>query len=254
MKNCFFLLCFCVNYILSGGCSDEPMTAEDIVAKSYNRHGGKALSDWETMVIKGEVFKAWGQDTMHGEYLSYSQKPGKIRFEKDFTKFSHSPVFYTDIYNQGESWRMLNLNTYSNNLIGRLAKRQFDGCDGIAFYRAHADTLIMHPEGLATYVLDGDTVQTPAYIITTVIGEDSTTLYFDKKSYFLIQEEFKMAPVSPFRRVYTDFKRFGRVVLAERRIEFEPGSMGSSGVRYFIKSVEYNVPVDSALFEEFRPE
>ncbi|MFH1941077.1 MAG: hypothetical protein ABIL68_03155 [bacterium] len=253
MRRILIFFGFCIAIAVLVGCSYEPRTAEEIVEQAYEKHGGKVLTDWETMVCKGEVYQIWGLDTLHGEYVSYAQKPGKIRYDRDFTKFKHSPAFYVDVYNEGNGWRMVNLNIYTNRTVVGMNKRQFDACEGIAYYLNHADTLIHQLDGVAAYVLDGDTTRIPARVVTAVVGEDTTTLYFDKKRHYFIQEEFRMGASPLFRKVFTDFKKFGSVFLPGKRIEFEPGGMALQGIRYLITSVEYDVPIDSTLFQEFGP-
>jgi len=247
----------CLLLIISTGHVQQRLTADEIVGKSLKAHGGEALSGWETMVCKGDVSMFYYGSYFRGEFKSFAQKPDKIRVERNMTKFQPGmPWDYTYIYNGEAGWTFINLVPQYNPVIGLINKRYIEPCFGISYYKNNSDKLILKPEGTAVYVLDGDTVKTPAHIVSAVIESDTTKLYFDKNNFHLIQEDYRItyAPGRsfPLKRVYKDFKKFGDVIFAALRIEYSPGQSSSRGVKFVTKSIDCNVKFDPALFDELK--
>ena len=95
--NIFFIVCIYVTFF--AGCSQPDLEdPQEIIARSLKKHGSEALANWETMVIKGEVFQDDVGHTFRGEYLQYAQKPDKLRIDRNLTKFERGRLFYTYIY------------------------------------------------------------------------------------------------------------------------------------------------------------
>ncbi len=251
MKKILLLLCLCVYAISSSGCSKPPETARDIIERSYEKHGGEALANWETMVVKGDVYMADGK-IFRGEYLAFAQKPGKFRMERDLTKYERGRLFYTDIYNDGVGWTSRNLMPQYHNAYAKINKRRLDQCEGIAYFYNNADTLILQPEKKVKCVVKEDTTEIPAYVVTAIIEDDTTNLCFDKKSLYLIQEEYKVFR-SILTRVSTNHKKFGKVVFPGNVSEIQHGRRGDNETKFEFKTIEYNIPVDPELFEEDKP-
>lgn len=233
----FFIICFLM--VMTAGYSQQPMSPEEIMARSVARHGGDALTDWKTMVIKGEVNQPDGNIRFRGEYLLYAQKPDKLRVERDLTKFERGRFFLSYIYNNGQGWILRNLIPSYRKEYAKLLKRWLDSCDGIAYFANSADTLTLKLE---------ETVNgKQAYVITAVIGDDTTTLYIDKESFYLIQEEYDNV-----KRLYSEFKKFGNTVHATHIDEITTGRR-TMEINFIYNTIEYNVPIDQELFEEDKP-
>lgn len=233
----FIVFLFIIN---TAGCSQEPTTAGDIIAKSVERHGGEALTDWETMVIEGEVNQRDNRLRFRGEYLLFARKPDKLRIERDLTKYERGRYFFTYIYNNGVGWSIRNLIPSYSGRYAEQYKRWLDKCDGIAYYAQNAEALILKPE---------ETVNgKPAYVITAAVGNDSTNLYIDKKSFYLVQETY-----GSVKRVFSDFKKFGKTVHAARIDEITTSRRSANEDNFIYYSIEYNVPIDPLLFEEDMP-
>ncbi|MFC1725368.1 hypothetical protein ACFL4T_07050 [candidate division KSB1 bacterium] len=230
------------------------LSADEIIERSYQAHGGDALTKWKTLQVKGEVYMfTGGEKPSRGEYLSYVQKPDKFRRDRNLTKYEPNPWDYTDIYNSGQGWTTINLIPNHHPVFGMIIKRMLDSWNGAANYRTNADSLILQQESTASYVLDGDSVSVPAYVIKAKIKNEETVLYFDKNSFYLIQEEFKVYSYQ-FKKVYLDFRKYGDVVFAGKRIEFSPGQASSRGIRYLNDEIIFDAPIDESKFNEFKPE
>ncbi len=233
VKNSFVSALF---ILLMTRCSQAPQTADEILARSVASHGGEALSRWSTLTIKGTVVMADGIDFDAG-YLLFAEKPGKLRVERDLTA-AKGRLFYEYFMNNGVAWNRFNLIPREGDL--NEMERMLNQCDGIAYYAANADELILKED---------DVVETvPAYVVQAVIGEESTDLYFDKESFHLVQEKFDATT-----RVFSDFRRFGDVVLAGKVLEITETKNGERRLPITYETVEYDVPIEGWLFEEDMP-
>jgi len=213
---------------------------KEIISRSVEKHGGETLCDWETMVINGEVFQEDVGKVYRGEYILYVQKPDKLREERDLTKFEHGRLFYSYIYNAGQGWVLTNLIPRYSKQYGKTFKRWLDRCDGITYYANEADTLIKKQEEK----VNGKNT----YVISAVIESDTTTLYIDKKDFYLIQDVYKNV-----KRLYSNFKEFGNTVYATDITEIQTFGERTSEVRFKYNTIEFDVPIDQSLFEEDMP-
>jgi hypothetical protein len=217
-------------------CSQTPQTAEEILARSVASHGGEALSQWTTLAIKGTVVMNDGVDFDAG-YLLFAEKPGKLRVERDLTA-DKGRLFYEYFMNNGVAWNRFNLIPREGDLSQM--ERMLNQCDGVAYYAAHADELILKADDVVEAA--------PAYVVEAVIGEDSTDLYFDKETFHLVQERYDGTT-----RIFSDFRRFGDVVLAGRTLEIAETERGERRFPITYETVEYDVPIEGWLFEEDMP-
>jgi hypothetical protein len=217
----------------------SPQSAEEIVARALEAHGGAALSSWKTMVIKGEVKQKDLRLWFRGEYILYAQKPDKLRVEKDLTKFERGRFFFSEIYNSGKGWMVRNLVPVYRDELASQYKARLDRCDGMAFYTDHAESFLLKGE---------EEIQgRPTYVIEAALGEETATLHIDKESFYLVQEAYQDLTL-----IYSEFKTFGDTVRASRIREIK-----SNGEKVEIEityhSIDFDVPIDPALFEEDMP-
>ena len=240
MKRNVVLYIFCCYLIFFNVCSKAPQSAREIINRSVEKHGGKALTNWKTMVVKGEVFQEDVGRKYRGEYIKYAQKPDKLRVERDLTKFERGRLFYSYIYNNGKGWMLINLIPYYGKQYGKLFKRWLNQCNGIAYYANSADTLILKP--------DKKVKGEKAYVISAITDNDTTNLYINKKDYYLIQEEYGKT-----KRIYSGFKRFGNAIYPTYIDEITKIGPRTVKVNFIYHSIEYNTPIDQKLFEEDMP-
>ncbi len=217
-------------------CSQAPQTAEEILARSVASHGGEALSQWKTMAIKGTVVMSDGVDFDAG-YLLFAEKPGRIRVERDMTA-DKGRLFYEYFMNDGVAWNRFNLIPREGDLSEM--ERMLNQCDGVAYYAANADELVLKEDDVVEDV--------PTYVVQAVIGGESTDLYFDKENFYLVQEKFKETT-----RLFSNFRPFGDVVLAGKILEITDTKRGERRLPTTYETVEYDVPIEGWLFEEDMP-
>jgi len=222
--------------------TQPPLTVEEIIARSVKAHGGDALSNWKTMVIKGEGQYPDVGKMFRTEHIVYAEKPGKVRVERDLTKFEHGRLFYTFFYNNGVGWSQASLMPrYGAQFVS--FKRYLDQCDGIAYYAENA---------AFTQKPDEELNGKPVYVIDAVIKSDTTSLYIDKTSFYFLQEKYKSRN-NTITRTFSDFKKFGKVNFSTTIVETSTSRRGEMVLNYKLNTIEYNVPIESWLFEEDMP-
>jgi hypothetical protein len=231
-----FVVAACI--LVVTGCSSTK-SADEIVAESVRAHGGDALTDWRTMVVRGEVNQKDGRLWFRGEYIIYAQKPDKIRMETDLTKFERGRYFYSEILNGDKGWTVRNLlPVYRDEFAGRY-KAKLARCDGIGFYAANADSLALIRED----EVEGQAV----FVIEATLGERSATLTIDQENSLLLKEEYEDVTL-----VYSEFKELGGAVRASKIHEITTGNR-TVEITYTYNSVEIDVEIEPLLFEEEMP-
>ncbi|MFC1729213.1 hypothetical protein ACFL6I_02655 [candidate division KSB1 bacterium] len=240
--------------MISVHCSQAPppQSAGEIIDRSITAHGGSALTDWNTMTVLGRLWMNDG-NMFHAAYRVYAEKPGKLRVERDMTA-DRGRLFYEYFLNDGTVWQRNNLLPRSGN--SALLQRWMNQCDGIAYYAENADELIWKEDTELIWKEPVDiqnqeyrevkTIQ--AYVLTAIVGTDTTDLCFDKENFYLVGESWGNT-----QRIYTDFKKFGGVTLASKFNEITQGRSGEVITPFSIEKVEYNTPIDEYLFTEDMP-
>jgi outer membrane lipoprotein-sorting protein len=231
-------LAIAASFLILVGCSSSK-TAGEIVAESVRAHGGTALTDWKTMVVRGESYQKDGRLWFRGEYIVYAQKPDKIRMETDLTKFERGRFFYSEILNGDRGWMVRNLLPVYRDEFADRFKAKLDRCDGIGFYAANADSLTLVRED----EIEGQAV----YVIEATLGERTATLTIDRESFLLLKEE-----VGNVTLVYSEFKELGGALRASKIHEVTAGNR-TVEITYTYNSVEVDVEIDPILFEEEMP-
>ncbi len=221
------------------GCSQKPLSAEQIVSRSVEAHGGVALTDWNMMVIKGEVNQKDGRLWYRGEYILYAQKPDKLRVERDLTKFERGRFFFSDILNGDKGWMLRNLIPVYRDEFAQQNRARLDRCDGIAFHANQADSLTLAGE---------DSVEgKPTYVVAAVFGDETAKLQIDKETFYLVQETYGDVTL-----IYSEFKEFGATVRASQIREITSGER-TVEVSYTYHTIDLDLPIDPMLFEEEMP-
>jgi outer membrane lipoprotein-sorting protein len=232
-------LTLCLTISFANGCSQKPLSADEIMARAVEAHGGEALTKWQTMVVKGEVHQMDGGRWYRGEYILYAQKPDKLRVERDLTKFERGRFFFSDILNGDKGWMLRNLMPVYRDGLAEQNRARLDRCDGIAYYANQADSLSLAGE---------ETVEgKPTYVLAAVFGDRTVKLDIDKETFYLVQESDDDLTVT-----YSEFKEFGDSVRASEIREVTSGER-SVEIRYTYQTIDFDVPIDSMLFEEDMP-
>ena len=233
MKKMTVFLIFC--FLITASLCIAQEDAKEIIQKCYNAHGGKAMTEWNSMVIKGEVLYT-DIGKVRGAYVLYAQKPDKIRWEIDLTKLMRGRMFMMYFYNDGQGWMIRNLRRQSSPAMARMYKAKLEKLDGISYYLDKKAELIKKE----------DTEN--AFIIQAVMGKDTTELHIDKNNFYLVKEKRGSLTLD-----FSEFKKFGDKVIAMKVDEKRQTAYGLMENNYTYKTIEFNVPIESVLFEFDRP-
>lgn len=247
------IVAFLVLAVAGAGVSARRETAQDILARSIQAHGGDRLTAWKTMVVEGIIDMQDGI-TYHAAYRLWAKLPGKLRVEHDMTVDRGGRYFYEYFLNGGVAWQRRNL--ISGRVEVTRMQRWLDQCYGVAFYGRHATAFTLQPDAAVEWqvpVQPGSTtlkvVETrPAWVLRGTVNGTAVDLFIDKERSYLLQE------VTPdLRRVFWDFQVFAGRTWPTKTNEFTKGRQGEALTPIVWKSVKYDVPVEEWLFEEDRP-
>ncbi len=216
--------------------SSPAETAQAILARSIQVHGGDKLTAWKTMVVEGTIDVVDGV-TYHAAYRLWAEKPGKLRVEHDLTA-DRGRRFDQYFLNGGVSWMRRSL------IVGTVPlarmQRWLDQCAFVAAYAAHSAAFALQPDAVV-----GDR---PAFVLHATIDGAAIDLYIDKERSYLLQE------VTPDgRRVFSGFTNFAGRTLPTKINEYARTRQGETLTPIVWKTVKYDVPVEEWLFEEDKP-
>jgi len=230
----------------------QSITPKDVVSRSLKAHGGDKLTNWKSMTIQGTIDMADGI-TFRAAYLIFAE-PGKLRIERDMTVTQGGRYFYEDFLNGEVAWSRRNLIPSRGNLEDM--KKKMNQCFGIAFYANRAESLVQKDDATVEWREKPDlqsnsykvVASRPAYVISALIGKETTDLYIDKESFYFLQEASGRS-----KRVFWDFKKFGEATLPTKILEITAGSQGEQITPYTYETVKFNVPIEEWLFTEDMP-
>jgi hypothetical protein len=227
-------------------------TAQDILARSIQAHGGDKLTAWKTMVVEGTIDVVDGV-TYHAAYRLWAEKPGKLRVEHDLTA-DRGRRFDQYFLNGGVSWlrRSLIVGTVP---VARM-QRWFDQCSFVASYAAHSAAFALQPDAVVEWqappvsesAAPRVVEKRAAFVLHATIDGAAVDLYIDKERFFLLQEA-----TPDGRRVFSGFTNFAGRTLPTRINEYTRSRQGETFTPIVWKTVKYDVPVQEWLFEEDKP-
>ena len=246
------IVAFLVLAMAGAGVSARRETAQDILARSIQAHGGDRLTAWKTMVVEGTIDMQDGI-TYHAAYRLWAKLPGKLRVEHDLTADRGRR------FDQYLPERRRGLDAAQPDpgpRRGGADERWLDQCYGVAFYGRHAAAFTLQPDAAVDWqvpVQPGSTtlkvVETrPAWVLRGTVNGVAVDLFIDKERSYLLQEA-----TPDGRRVFWDFQVFAGRTWPTKINEFTKGRQGEALTPIVWKSVKYNVPVEEWLFEEDRP-
>ncbi len=227
-------------------------TAQEILAKSIQAHGGAKLASWKTMVVDGTVVVQDGV-TYQAAYRLWAKAPGKLRVEHDLTA-DRGRRFDQYFLNGGVSWMRRNL-IVGNVPVARM-QRWLDQCSGVAFYARHSAAFALQPDASVDWQVQVEpgsaalkvVESRPASVIRATIDGVVVDLYIDKERGYLLQEAWPDG-----RRVYSGFTTVAGRTIAMKINEFTRGRQGETLAPITWKSVKFDVPVEDWLFDEDKP-
>ncbi len=243
LGNCIFFACT----------QAPPQNAEEIIARSFAAHGGEGLADWETLVMTGKAdrYERMDRARYNANYKVYAGKPSKIRVEID-NAADKGRFFHTFFYNDGLAWNHLNLMPSSSKYMVKPNKKYLDQLYGIKFYKDNAKEY--------SWEEDENINDKSVFVVSALVEEDTVKLYFDKKKYFMVQEDYTLK-IGPRRenviRTYSNFTKKGSAVYPmkiEELIKIKSGRRESEqDAKYTIETIEINKDIENWMFDEDKP-
>jgi hypothetical protein len=249
-SSCVALHVLVSSLLAMSACARPPRTADQVLDRSIAAHGGPALTDWQTLTIRGRIQMQDGI-TYNAGYLLLARAPDKLRVEHDMTK-DRGRRFDEYFMNGAAVWSRANL------VVGAASQKQLQRWFLQALGPAQARRgavggLTLKPDALAEWqepAEDGaqSTDRRPSYVIAYTRSGDVCELYIDKETFYLLEETWPGG-----RRLYRGFKPFGVVTFPTRILEITRGREGDVVTPITLESVVRNAPVEDWLFSEDMP-
>jgi hypothetical protein len=246
------LLAAAVALVVAAGCSGRPRTAQQVLARAVEAHGGERLSKWDTLTIKGTVKVDDG--IMHtAAYLVYARQPDKLRVERDLTA-DRGRLFFEYFLNGRAAWGRRNLLPLT--VERRQMQRWLNQCYGVAYYAKHGVSFSLKPDSEIRWEgasgagdsKDNSAVTRPVYVVMVEAGNEIFDLFIDKETSYLLQES-----TEGVRRTFWDFKTFDGVVWPTTIREVTKDASGEVVTPFTFDTIQYNAPIEDWLFTEDMP-
>jgi len=228
--------------VTAARCTQPSLTAEEIIARSVEAHGGDALSNWQSIVIKGEAVMQDLGNSIRSEYIISAEKPEKVRVDIDLTKFERGRQIFTYFYNNGIGWMQYNLSPSYRSEYTQIHKHYLDHCYGIAYYAENSDLSLLSEKRL-----NGKKV----YKVCAVAESDTAMLYIDKETFYFVGEEYRDTR-GLVKCIFGDFENFGQAVYPTS-VKQKIAGDNRPELEVTYKTVEHNVLFESWMFEEDMP-
>jgi len=223
---------------------DDAARAKKMIAKSLKKMGGvKRATQWTTRIDEGLMITAWpGWGTLKANAALYVKKPGKLKFDQDFSAYDH-PFFLTYYYNEGDAWLMVNLGTRQNPRYNQRLSEHLRTIDGLAYYYNECDTFFC-----VTDVPDDSLFSAAKFNRVGVVNEGDTILFdLHKRTKLPIR---RINQSENQHAILEDYKKTGRLMMPYHVTVYQNGAMT---VEYQWEKISFNKEIDNTIFEEYRP-
>lgn len=222
----------------------ESDPARRVVMRAVKKMGGlEKLRGWETRIERGTMTRenpGWG--TLNAKVVSWVKKPDKLKLDQDYSAYNH-PFYYVYYLNGEDAWMVVNMQERVHPSVTTNLQDYMKDVDGLGHYVADADTLVIVPDVPDDSLLAGTSIDRVRYIG----GEDTVMLDFDRESGMLRRVvEDGGARIA----LYDDYRETGGRTLPFHVKLYNRGALESE---YRWESMEFDVPIDDAVFEESRP-
>jgi hypothetical protein len=218
--------------------------AKELLLESVEALGGmEAATGWTTMVQTGilqQFQPGWGNLT--ADCSRHVKKPDKARDYRDFSAYDH-PFFYQYYLSGDDAWMLVNMMVREHPRVTEAMKELMRLIDGVAYYAAHTDTLFLVAD------VPDDSLFAGASLDRVGIVDRGDTIYMDlsKETHFPVRRidngGVRHVIMSMYREVNGRMTPFHVQVIEQTGVTTE----------YIWDEIEYDVPIDDEIFEEFRP-
>ncbi|MBN1885068.1 MAG: hypothetical protein JW876_06055 [Candidatus Krumholzibacteriota bacterium] len=239
------LLALAAVLVFAAACErEETDPAKRVVMRAVKKMGGlDRLRGWTTRIERGHLTQerpGWG--TLNAQVTSHVAKPDRVRLDQDFSAFDH-PFYYVYYLNGDDAWMVVNMQERRHPRVAENLEGYLERVDGLAWYAGEADTFF-----LVADVADDSLLAAASIERIGCVHEGDTVFFdFDRESGMLRRlVEDGGASVS----LYDDYRPVGRMKLAFHVLHYAGGVLESE---YRWDSMEYDTPIEDAVFEENRP-
>ncbi len=240
-----FVLAISLTLSIQGAAAEaDAEKARELLRESVDAMGGmEAATGWTTMVQTGILHQfqpGWGNLT--ADCSRHIEKPDKVRDERDFSAYDH-PFFYQYYLNGDDAWMLVNMMVREHPRVTEAMKELMRLIDGVAYYVEHTDTLFLVPE------VPDDSLFAGSSLDRVGVVDRGDTVYIDlsRETHFPVRRIDNSAARNVIMSMYRE--------TGGRMTPFHVQVFEQTGVttEYLWDEIRYDVPIDEAIFEEFRP-
>jgi outer membrane lipoprotein-sorting protein len=219
-----------------------PNPSKVLLEKASNALG--EYRPWTTRVEKGLQIswdtEGWG--TLKAEYTRSIKKPDKVRIDQDNSAYDH-PFFRMYYLNGDDAWYMTNLTPGRNPQVTASLKTLLERADGIKYYLSACDTFFTEAH------VPADTILSSVGLVRAgcVLKGDTTLFDLDGKTHVLKR---RVENKGSRATIFDDYRAVGGRLVPFHVTVYDAGKKTNE---FLWREVEFDVPVDDALFEENRP-
>jgi hypothetical protein len=227
----------------AGAGKDNP--ARTLLEQSVEASGGKeACGSWKTLVAKGELTVHWaGWGTPEAVATLSVKLPDKMVLDQDFSAHDN-PFFFTYYYNAGEVWAVVNLGVRQNPRYTRSMTRALKNNQSVYYFLTQCDTMWVVPDVPDDSLFAGSSVDR----VGVVDVGDTILVDLDKESHLPVRQ---IEDRGSQQTLFADWRKANGKLMKPYRVTLYQG--GAVSAEYVWKEYSFDVPLDDALFEEFRP-
>jgi hypothetical protein len=214
--------------------------AKKILEQSVAALGGmKATTGWKTSRMIS-IRPGWG--TLEANVTESIKKPNKMKIDQDFSAYDN-PFFFIYYYNDGDVWVNVNLGIRQHPRYTEQLTKMMRRIDGLGYFLSSCDTFYVVQDVPDDSLIAGSSIERVGVV------DDGDTLLFD----------IDTATHLPVRRIEergaTQLLMDDYRDVAGMKVPFHVTGYhsGEKAAEYFWKTIEFDKPIDDAIFEEDRP-
>lgn len=220
-------------------------TARSLIERSVEASGGVgAAGTWKTMTKTGELTVHWeGWGSPRAKCSLHVMRPDKLVLDQDFSAYDH-PFFFTYYYNTGDAWAVVNLGVRQDPRYTKAMTRAMKDTGGMYYYLTDCDTFFTVNEVADDSLVAGSGVDR----IGVVDDGDTVLIDLDRQTHYLVR---LVRDGGAEQTLFSDYRPAGRLMVPFRITVYQNGEVTAE---YIWQRVEFDIPIDEAIFEENRPE
>ncbi len=239
--------CLPLAFILASCAATEKDPAKSVLLDSVKAMGGMSrATGWNTLVQKGTMTSEWpGWGTVKADCAYYTQKPDKQLLDQDYSAYDH-PFYFVYVYNGGQAWSEVNMGIRQNERTTAMLEQRMREIDGLAHFISSADSFFT-----AAAVPDDSLLAGTELTRIGCLAGGKTVLFDITRATRLPARKIEKDQDVETHTIMEDYRNIGGRTVPFHVTVYQNGAKTTE---FFWEEIQYDVPVDPAIFEKNRPQ